>query len=131
MLAGKDDVLTWLMEKLFEEAVFHFAPTWILTGLMIIGGAIWLIKAHVPEAKKERVEGSINEFIGRIVVSLLLGVFGGICGGIAWSILARNLEAVDSLGGTAGPGIAAITAAVITALVALVTYSKWSRPSRP
>jgi hypothetical protein len=126
---GKDDAFTWLMEKLFDEAVSHFAPTWVLTGLMIVGAVVWLIKAHAPESERERVEASTYDFFGRLFISLLLGVVGGLCGGIGWSVLARNLALVDRLGGPTGPGIAAITAAVITALVAFVTYGRWSRPS--
>jgi MFS superfamily sulfate permease-like transporter len=126
VLAGKEDMFTWLAEKLFGKALFHFGPTWIVAGLVIIGAVIWLIEAHVPEAEKERTAGSIDGFVGRVFASLLLGILGGVCGGIAWSILARNIAAVDSAGGEAGPGIAAIISAVIAACAAFAM----SRPSR-
>jgi hypothetical protein len=80
-----------------------------VAGLFVVGAVVWLIKAHVPEAEKERAEASIYDLIGRVLLSLLFGMLGGFCGGVAWGILARNFALVESVGGPSAPGVAAMT----------------------
>lgn len=99
--------------------------------MMTVGVAAFVLKVHLPEAAKETAAVAVGEFIGRVIACLLLAVVGGVCGGAFWAILSRTFALVEAIGGPAGPGIAAMTTAAITAAVAFLTYSKWARPSRP
>jgi hypothetical protein len=116
------------------KAVVHYVPKWFgVTGvaiLVIVGVVTLVLKAQVPDEAREAAAASVGEFIGRVVLSLILAVFGGFFGGVAWEIFARNFALVEGIGGQDGAGIAAMTTAAITAVVAFVTYNRWSRPSR-
>ena len=149
MLVGKEDVFTWLLEKLLGKAMMHYFPKWFGVagvGILIILAVVGIVmkaydldaakaKAQLPEVAKPAAPSGVGpspvgEFIGRVVLSLLFAVLGGFCGGVAWGILARNFALVEGVGGPDGPGIAAMTTAAITAVVSFATYSRWSRPAR-